>query len=125
MSRILLDTHVFLWWVDAGSRVKSSWVDAILDEANVVYVSAVTAWEIETKKRIRKLNFTGDVGSVSAGFGFEHLAVTMAHATAAGSIDWEHRDPFDRMLVAQAIENEMILLSSDDIMRSAPGVKVL
>jgi PIN domain nuclease of toxin-antitoxin system len=125
MSRILLDTHVFLWWVSAGSRVRPEWVDAIVLPENVVFVSAVAAWEIETKKRVRKLDFDGEVGGVAAEFGFEHLSVTMSHVTMAGALDWEHRDPFDRMLVAQAITNDMTLITADDAMRSAPGVRVL
>jgi len=125
VSRILLDTHVFMWWVDASSRVKPSWVEAIVDEENSVHVSAVCAWEIETKKRGGKLRFGHDVAATSAQLGFEHLAITMAHATTAGSLEWDHRDPFDRMLVAQALQNDMILLSADEAMRSAPGVRVL
>jgi PIN domain nuclease of toxin-antitoxin system len=114
-----------MWWVDASSRVKPSWVDAILDVENSVHVSAVSAWEIETKKRGGKLRFAHDVAEASARLGFEHLAITMTHATIAGSLEWAHRDPFDRMLVAQAVENDMLLLSADAAMKSAPGVGVL
>ena len=125
MSRILLDTHSFVWWVEAHPRVRSTWLDLVLDEGNTTYVSAVTGWEIETKKRIKKIEFDGDVGAVAGQFGFELLSVTMSHAALAGALDWGHRDPFDRMLVAQAIENDMTLLSADDVMKSAPGVRVL
>jgi PIN domain nuclease of toxin-antitoxin system len=124
VSRILLDTHVFLWWVKADSKIRRAWLDEILDESNSVYVSAATAWEIETKKRIKKMDFDVDVAVVVGKFGFEQLAVTMRHASVAGSLDWDHRDPFDRMLVAQALQNDMILLSADEAMRSAPGVRV-
>ena len=125
MSRLLLDTHVFIWWVEASPRVQPHWVDAVLDPENSVHVSAVSAWEIETKKRIGKLRFGHDVGDIAAQLGFEHLSITMSHATGAGALKWNHGDPFDRMLIAQAIENDMLLLTSDESIKSAPGVRVL
>jgi PIN domain nuclease of toxin-antitoxin system len=125
MSRLLLDTHIFVWWAKADSRVQSDWVDEILDESNSVHVSAVTAFEIETKKRIKKIDFDDEVAKVVAQFGFEQLSMTMAHASAAGALEWDHRDPFDRLLVAQAIENDMIFVTADAVVRSAPGVRVL
>jgi PIN domain nuclease of toxin-antitoxin system len=125
VSRLLLDTHVFLWWVQASPSIRSSWVTAILDDSNSVHVSAVVAWEIETKKRVKKLDFDDDVARIVGEFGFEPLSVTMTQASSAGSLDWEHRDPFDRMLVAQALSDDMVLVSADDAMKSAPGVRVL
>ena len=125
MSRLLLDTHVFLWWAKASSNIRTGWVEAILDDSNSIYVSAVSAWEVETKKRITKLDFNDDVGRVAAEFGFEALSVTLNHASVAGSLEWDHRDPFDRMLVAQALSDDMVLLSADEAMKSAPGVRVL
>jgi PIN domain nuclease of toxin-antitoxin system len=125
VTRILLDTHVFLWWAKASSYVRAAWLEQILDEGNEVFVSAASAWEIETKKRIKKLDFDDDVAHVASEFGFDPLSVTMEHATLAGALDWEHRDPFDRMLVAQAVAEQMLLISADEAMRSAPGVRVL
>lgn len=125
MSQILLDTHVLIWWVEASPHVKASWVETILDPDNSVYVSAASAWEIETKKRIGTLEFAHDVGDIAAQLGFEYLAVTMLHASAAGSMEWRHSDPFDRMLVAQAVQNEMLFITSDRSIMSAPGVRVL
>jgi PIN domain nuclease of toxin-antitoxin system len=125
VTRLLLDTHVFVWWVKAAPKITPTWLEAILDPTNSVHVSAATAWEIETKKRIRKLDFDYEVASVTAEFGFEQFAVTMDHAAAAGALEWEHRDPFDRMLVAQARVNDMTLLTSDMAVKSAPGVRVL
>jgi PIN domain nuclease of toxin-antitoxin system len=125
MSRLLLDTHVFLWWAQANSQIRAQWIQEIVDDSNSVHVSAVTAWEIETKKRIKKLDFDDDVSRVATEFGFEPLAITIQHASLAGKLDWDHRDPFDRMLAAQALSDEMVLLSADDAMKSAPGVRVL
>ena len=125
VTRVLLDTHVFLWWVDQPSRVQGAWIERIVDPDTDVYISAVSALEIETKKRSGKLQFDHVVSGVAAEFGFQPLPITFEHGTAAGALDWNHRDPFDRVIVAQAILNDMLLLTADDAMRSAPGVRVL
>jgi PIN domain nuclease of toxin-antitoxin system len=125
VSRILLDTHVFIWWVEADSRVAREWVELIVDADNEVYVSAVTAWEIETKKRIGELAFDHDVTAKMREFEFAGLPISLDHASAAGALDWNHRDPFDRILVAQASREYMTLLSADSTVKSAPGVRVL
>ena len=125
MSEVLLDTHVFMWWIDEPSRIRASWLDTILDPDNRVHVSAASAWEIETKKRIGKLRFDHAVPEAVAEYQFEPLAINMEHASLAGSLNWDHRDPFDRMIVAQALEGDMILVSADEVMTSAPGVRVL
>ncbi|MHB1170993.1 MAG: type II toxin-antitoxin system VapC family toxin [Lacisediminihabitans sp.] len=125
MTRLLLDTHVFVWWVLADSRVKQSWIEPIVDPENSVFVSAATAWEIETKKRIGELSFEHDVADIAPKFGFELLSITVEQASAAGALDWHNRDPFDRMLVAQAITQDLTLVTADDAVRSAPGIRVL
>jgi len=125
MMRLLLDAHVFVWWIRADSRIDPSWVAPIVDPANSVFVSAAVAWEIETKKRADRLAFHHDTPRIASEFGFELLSITPRHAVVAGSLAWEHRDPFDRMLVAQAIEQDLTLVTADTAMRSAPGIKVL
>ncbi len=125
MSRILIDTHVFMRWIDEPSRIRGEWLDAIVSPDNEVFVSAVSGWEIETKKRIGKLQFDHVVLDVASELEFASLPVSMEQAVLAGALDWEHRDPFDRMLVAQAIEGDMVFVSADAIMKSAPGVRVL
>jgi PIN domain nuclease of toxin-antitoxin system len=125
LTRLLLDTHVFMWWVEPTTPVPDLWVKAILDDANSVYVSAVVSWEIETKKRIGKLVFGHDVVSMTDALEFEPLAITMEHSALAGSLDWDHRDPFDRILAAQAMASDLTLVTADAAMRSAPRVRVL
>jgi PIN domain nuclease of toxin-antitoxin system len=88
-------------------------------------VSAVVSWEIETKKRIGKLVFGHDVVSMTDALEFEPLAITMEHSALAGSLDWDHRDPFDRILAAQAMASDLTLVTADAAMRSAPRVRVL
>jgi PIN domain nuclease of toxin-antitoxin system len=115
--RVLLDTHALLWWLDGDRRLSPKARRAIANEANVVLVSAVSAWEITTKARLGKLagarDVAADVSACVAGQGFTPLDVTMIHAQRAGSLGGEHRDPFDRMLIAQAQVEDVAVVTDD------------
>ena len=119
--RLLLDTHTLLWWWQDDRRLSKRAASAIADEANTVLVSAASAWEIATKHRIGKLpgaeaavrQFT----ELIAADGFTHLAITSQHAIKAGGFVTEHRDPFDRMLAAQAIIEGATLVTNDMAMK--------
>ena len=117
--RLLLDTHAFLWWLEGSRRLSANARSAIEDDANDILVSAATAWELATKHRLGKLPQAGlvvqDVTSAVASQGFEELAITVADAQRAGQLPGLHRDPFDRMLIAQAIEHGMALVSIDSM----------
>ena len=115
--RVLLDTHIFLWWL-AGDRKLGRRVRTILeDESTIVLVSAASAWEIATKVRIGKLPdaevVAGDISAAIVGQGFEELPISVVHAQRAGSLPGDHRDPFDRMLAAQAQIEGVPILSVD------------
>ncbi|HEX4444357.1 MAG TPA: type II toxin-antitoxin system VapC family toxin [Galbitalea sp.] len=125
MMRVLVDTHVLVWWASWSARVREDWIPVLTNSENQIFVSAVTAIEIETKRRRGKLDFDDNVADIVDRFGFGALPISMAHASLAGSLDWEHRDPFDRILVAQAMREDLVLLSADAAMKSAPGVRVL
>ncbi|MBX3502254.1 MAG: type II toxin-antitoxin system VapC family toxin [Alphaproteobacteria bacterium] len=115
--RLLLDTHTFLWWVFADSKLSRRAREAILDEQNEAIISAVTAWEIATRYRIGKLPeasvVANDIVGAIAGEGFTELALSVAHAQRAGSMGGKHQDPFDRMLAAQALLENLVLVSND------------
>ena len=100
-------------------------MEAISDPGNECFVSAVTAWEIELKKRLGKLDFASTVPDVAAANDFGTIDITVADAATAGSLEWDHKDPFDRMLVAQARERGLTLVTADESMLSAPGVAFL
>lgn len=123
--KLLLDTHAFIWWVRGDSRVIPTWIDPVVDPLNTVYVSAAVAWEIEIKKRNGRLDFAWSTSEVASEFGFEPLPISVEHAAAAGALEWEHRDPFDRMLVVQALDAGLVLVTVDPVVASAPGVRVL
>jgi PIN domain nuclease of toxin-antitoxin system len=115
--RLLLDTHTFLWWL-AGHRMLSSKArEAIEIDESEVFVSAVSAWEITTKFRIGKLPeaelVANDVYSTIEAEGFSPLAISVQHAQRAGSFGGTHRDPFDRLLAAQAMLENLTLVSND------------
>ena len=113
MKRLLLDTHVFLWWLNddpaLGKRVKSE----IGNGRNQVYVSAATAWEISIKRALGKLQAPGDIESVVEEERFIKLNISLRHGEQAGELPPFHRDPFDRMLVAQAQSDGLILVTAD------------
>ncbi len=113
--RVLLDTHAFLWWLDGDRQLSRRARQIIGDESTTVYVSAASAWEITTKFRLGKLpgaaDVAADVAACAASQGFDALAISVAHAQRAGLLPGEHRDPFDRMLVAQAQAEDIPLVS--------------
>ncbi|MBB3210621.1 PIN domain nuclease of toxin-antitoxin system [Rhodopirellula rubra] len=111
--RLLLDTHVVLWWLDDPNLLSADARDAIAEPANQVFVSAVVAWEIAIKRSLGKLNAPADIASAIVDAGFDELPVTSDHAWAVESLPNHHRDPFDRMLIAQAIRENCTLVSRD------------
>lgn len=118
--RLLLDTHAFLWWsVEDDPKLSAKADAAIADRTNTVFVSAASAWEITTKYRLGKLPgmavVAADVAAQIAVEGFVELAVTVAHGQRAGALQGPHKDPFDRMLIAQALLEDMTLVSNEAV----------
>ena len=117
--RLLLDTHAFLWWLEGNSRLGRRARAAIGNSENAVFVSAASAWEIATKFRIGKLpgaaSIVDDIAGIIASQAFSPLFVTVVHAQQAGLLAGEHRDPFDRMLIAQAQAEGLSLVSNEGV----------
>jgi PIN domain nuclease of toxin-antitoxin system len=117
--RLLLDTHAFLWWLDGDERLSRRARVAIADEDNPVFVSAASAWEIATKSRLGKLPgaepVASDVAAAVMLQDFVSLDITIPHAQRAGRLAGAHRDPFDRMLIAQAQMEDLTLVSNEDV----------
>jgi PIN domain nuclease of toxin-antitoxin system len=117
--RLLLDTHALVWWLEGTPRLPSRISRIIADSGNVVLVSAASAWEIATKFRLGKLPsmapmITDIEGHIRAE-GFQALAVSVRHAQRAGGLPGPHEDPFDRMLIAQALEEGCTLISNEAV----------
>jgi len=117
--RLLLDTHALLWWLNDDRRLPVKARKLIALGSNAVVVSAASAWEIATKVRLGKLEIaaelTADFSSVLAQEGFESLSISVDHALRAGLLPGPHKDPFDRMLIAQAQAEGVPILSSDAV----------
>jgi PIN domain nuclease of toxin-antitoxin system len=115
--RILLDTHVFLWWDSADARLPSRVKTRLLDPANSLILSVVSAWEIAIKVQRKKLHMPEPASYIPmrlAQYGIESLSVTLAHVLETSSLPPHHGDPFDRLLIAQARVEGIPLLTADD-----------
>ena len=122
--RVLLDTHIFLWWLFDDPKLPVGIKRVIADTDNSISVSAATVWEIATKFRIGKLPHAASVAKNTPLWieraGFQALSVTPNHAQLAGSWDIAHSDPFDRMLAAQSSLEKMALVSADKVVTLFP-----
>jgi PIN domain nuclease of toxin-antitoxin system len=112
INKLLLDTHVFLWWRADDPFLQDSARSAIAD-ADLVFVSAATAWEAAIKAALGRLELPDTVESGVEDSGFEKLSITFSHAEAAAVLPQHHHDPFDRMLVAQAAAEDLTLVTHD------------
>jgi PIN domain nuclease of toxin-antitoxin system len=115
--RLLLDTHALIWWEEGNDKLGDAAKQAIADEANEVFVSAVSAMEISTKFRLGKLpsaeRLAQDFEAIIADQGFRPLSISVRHARLAGSLQLAHRDPFDRLLIAQALAEDLPLATNE------------
>jgi PIN domain nuclease of toxin-antitoxin system len=111
---LLLDTHVFLWWRENNPRLKADARRAIA-ESPAVFVSAASAWEVAIKVGTGKLRIPGPVEDAVEQSGFEKLPVEFRHAAATMVLPPHHHDPFDRMLIAQALTEGLTLVTHDQL----------
>ena len=113
MKRIILDTHALLWWLADSPLLGTHARSLIADTRNPIYVSAATTWEIAIKRAKGMLEAPDDMDRIVEDEGFEKLPITLFHGEQAGSLPEIHRDPFDRMLIAQAQAEGLELLTKD------------
>ena len=126
--RVLLDTHAMLWWLFDDPKLSSAARSVIVSPGNEIVVSAASAWEIATKHRLGRLPEAGDVAVRLPHYlrraRFAVLAISLEHAQAAGALPGPHKDPFDRMLVAQARIEDLAVATIDGVFRDY-GVAVI
>ena len=115
--RLLLDTHALLWWLAGDEALSDTARGAIGDPDNEIFVSAAAAWEIATKYRLGRLPgaaiVAADIASAVASQGFVELPINIRDGQTAGGLPAIHKDPFDRMLIAQAIAADMVIVSNE------------
>ena len=117
--RLLLDTHALLWWLTENSAMSGSARKAVAHKGNSVLVSAASAWEIATKVRLGRLHIASEIvedfSAYLARERFGSLPVSTEHAIRAGLLAGPHQDPFDRMLIAQALQENLEIVSNDKV----------
>lgn len=115
--KLLLDTHAALWWLADDARIGRDADRQLNDETNRVLLSAAVIWEVAIKRSLGKLYAPADLAPMLLGAGAQPLPVTLDHAAAVEELPWYHRDPFDRMLVAQALAEGAVIISQDERMK--------
>ena len=123
--RLLVDTQVFLWWRGDDHRLGEEERQAIRDGQNDVFLSAASIWEIAIKRSLGRLQIPEAASAAAVRLGFEPLPIAFAHAEATALLPPLHRDPFDRLLVAQARTEGLTLVTGDPLIRAYPGVAFL
>ncbi|MBI5506530.1 MAG: type II toxin-antitoxin system VapC family toxin [Deltaproteobacteria bacterium] len=120
-DRLLLDTHALIWALSAPSKLPKRVVAALRDPGTVVYCSAASTWEIAIKSALGKIK--ADLGAVIRAAGtadFDELPITIAHTERVHTLPAHHRDPFDRILIAQALEEHLVLVTHYRLMSTYP-----
>ena len=114
MKRLLLDTHVWLWWLKNDVKIQNI-LEVIAKPQNEVYVSAASIWEISIKRALGKLEAPNDLDQIVEGKGFLPLPISLLHGQNAGKLPEisDHKDPFDRMLIAQAQVEGLTIVTHD------------
>ena len=115
--KLLLDTHAALWWLSEDERFGEATAVQLTDETNQVLLSAVVVWEVAIKRSLGKLETPENFASTLLDAGLQPLPISLDHAAAVEQLPWHHRDPFDRVLVAQASIEGAAVVSHDEALR--------
>ena len=120
----LLDTTVFVWLLKEPEKLNRRALDLLEDEGQDVFLSSVTSWEVAIKSAIGKLTLPKKLdellSEIFRNFSFQPLSITHAHGLAVGELVFHHRDPFDRMLIAQARSEKLMLMTADAVLEKYP-----
>jgi PIN domain nuclease of toxin-antitoxin system len=116
--KLLLDTHAALWWLADDARLGHNAELELSDLTNRVLLSAAVIWEVAIKRSLGKLQAPAELARTLLGAGAQPLAVTLDHAARVEALPWHHRDPFDRVLVSQALTEGAAIVSQDDRLRA-------
>jgi len=110
----LLDTHILLWWLENDSKLSGEIRSVVSDPNNLIFVSAISAWEIAIKQSLGKLTLPNNLEEALDISRFEVLSITLAHGIRVADLPMHHKDPFDRMLISQALVEGLTIITVDD-----------
>ena len=117
--RLLLDTHIFLWFVNDNSQLNNRWADLIEDENNIIYLSIASLWEMSIKYNLGKLtlkpNYDEFIKSEVVARNINLLNIELAHLKTNASLPFHHRDPFDRLIISQSIVEKIPVITADSV----------
>ncbi len=116
--RLLLDTHAALWWLSGDERFGKTAAAQLVDAGSQVLLSAAVVWEVAVKRSLGKLDAPNGFAPTLLGAGALPLPVGLDHAAGVADLPWHHRDPFDRILIAQAIIEAAVLVTRDEAFRA-------
>ena len=125
MADYLLDTHILLWWISDAEKLDRKVFDTIADGSNRIFISSASIWEIAIKESLGKLKVDTDLEMIIESNGFLELKISASCASATRKLESIHRDPFDRILIAQAIENRLTLITVDKQIKRYQNVELL
>ncbi len=118
--RLLLDTHVAVWWFNDPGKVRTDARAALEDSSNEAFLSAASVWEAGLKQTTGRLDLPRQLDDLGRSGGFVELPISWAHARVAAELPRLHGDPFDRMLVAQAVLEDLVIVTRDSLIRQYP-----
>lgn len=113
-SRYLIDTHIFVWAMEESKLLPENIKDKIIDSNNEIFVSVASIWEIVIKRNLKKIKIAFDIETSIGKAGIHVLAIETSHALATEKLPPHHKDPFDRLLVAQAIAEKLTIITQDE-----------
>jgi len=116
--RLLLDAHAFLWWLTGSPGLSAPARHAVADPGNEVLIGIGTLWELTIKRSLGKLNFPHDLETVVRDEGFAVIGITLAHLRILETLPHVHRDPFDRLLIAQSLADQVPIITGDRAFRA-------
>ncbi|MGH7882286.1 MAG: type II toxin-antitoxin system VapC family toxin [Candidatus Dormibacteraceae bacterium] len=123
--KVLLDTHIAIWWFQDPNRLDKAARQVIADQNSTVFLSAASVWEAAIKEAAGRLEPPRPLLESAVDEGFIELPIRSHHARRAAALPMHHRDPFDRMLIAQALEESLVILTRDAIFRSYPAALMI
>ena len=125
MKKLIIDTHILIWWLIAPEKLKQRHLEIIQNEKNIVYVSIASFFEISLKVKKGKLEFNDDFENILSENGFQLLPISLKHLEKLQETLFTHQDPFDMIIIAQSLSENIELISYDEQFKDVEGLRML